>query len=128
MDCKNLTARDGNYVRVRQAALDCLLICRPPGRSFNLDNYWVRMVRQDSSLRLRRHIGRAMCNSVLLSLALGEVNGAFDGPLAVSDTNIESQQALDQRAEARDTVIVRAVRKEFSKKSDLRQSVQDTLL
>ncbi|ORY34750.1 hypothetical protein BCR39DRAFT_514465 [Naematelia encephala] len=108
--------REGNYEAIRLIAFDCLLICRPPGRSMALTTHLVEVIRDDESLVVRRHVARAMAEAILWSLAVGEV--------MVPPPGVEEQEA----AGAHQTALVKALRKDYSKKGELRQLLQDLLL
>ena len=100
--------RDGNYLPVRLIALDCLLICRPPGRTVALLPYLVSLIQHDSSERIRQHASKALSEAILLSLSLGDVEGT----------------AVDVEAAGS---IVKALRKEFGRRQDLVASIQSLL-
>ncbi|KAK4688551.1 transcription initiation factor TFIID subunit 2, partial [Tremellales sp. Uapishka_1] len=116
--------REGNYEPVRRAAFDCLLLCRPPGRSVFLSNYLMDVINHDYSLTIRRHVARGLSESILMSLSVGEIPNAVAMP-SILDVTAERDQ---KEIENEQTAIVKAVRREFGKKLELRQLVQDALL
>ncbi|WVQ96010.1 hypothetical protein IAU59_003110 [Kwoniella sp. CBS 9459] len=118
--------REGNFEPVRMVAFDGLLLCKPPGRSNALDKYFVEVIKSDHFLTIRRHVARGLSESILMSLALGEVAGAIPAP-AVVDITEESDEAKEKRLEAQNNTIVKALRKDYGKKLDVKQIVQDVL-
>jgi transcription initiation factor TFIID subunit 2 len=119
--------REGNYEPIRLVAFDCLLLCKPPGRSGPLAQYLVDVVQNDYSLNVRRHVACGLSESILMTLALGEVPNAPVPPAIFDDGSGDAERA-DKQREAGQMALVKAVRKEFGKKLDLRQLVQDELL
>lgn len=107
--------RSGNYEPLRRVAFDCLLLCRPPGRSAELTRYLCTVIRDDPSLSIRRHVAKLLSESILASLASGEVSGMPAPKLSEGIEGPDSQG------------IVRALRKEFGKKEDLREAIQAEL-
>jgi transcription initiation factor TFIID subunit 2 len=110
---------DGNFNPVRIIAFDCLLLCRPPGRSLAIARYLLDVVRTDSSLGVRRHVAKALSEAILMSLAIGEV---FTQPPGV----VEGDEA--ELAERQNLLIVKALRKEFAPRADFKQSLQTSLM
>lgn len=110
---------DGNFNPVRIIAFDCLLLCRPPGRSMSIARYLLDVVRTDSSLGVRRHVAKALSEAILMSLAIGEV---FTQPPGV----VEGDEA--EVAERQNLLIVKALRKEFAPRADFKQSLQASLM
>ena len=127
LDICRADGSEGNYESLRILAFDCLLVCRPPGRDVEIDTYLADVVRNDTSLALRRHVARALSEAILLALALGEVAASATAPSIVDITN-DTDQAREQRSEAHNGAIVKALRKEFSKKLELRDTLQAELL
>ncbi|WRT69673.1 uncharacterized protein IL334_006663 [Kwoniella shivajii] len=115
--------REGNFEPIRMVAFDGLLLCKPPGRSVALDKYLMEVVRSDHSLTIRRHVARGLSESILMTLALGEIT--VPQPGVVED---ENNEAREKRYEAQNTAIVRAIRKDFNKKMDVKQFIQDSLM
>lgn len=101
-----------------------MLACKPPGRSAALVLYLIDVIRNDSSLRIRQHVARGLSESILLSLALGEV--IQGGPSGIVDT--QARGSSGEQQDQQDLTIVKAVRKEFGKKPELRQAIQDALM
>ncbi|OCF35231.1 transcription initiation factor TFIID subunit 2 [Kwoniella heveanensis BCC8398] len=118
--------REGNFEPVRMVAFDGLLLCKPPGRSNALDRYFVDVIKSDHSLTIRRHVARGLSESILMSLALGEVTGAIPPP-AVVDVTEETDEAREKRLDAQNNTIVKALRKDYGKKLEVKQLVQDVL-
>lgn len=97
--------REGNYERLRLLAFDCLLACKPPGRSSAVDQYLLDVLNSDSSSVVRRHVAKGLSESILVSLALGEL-GAGENDLA----------------------IIKAIRREFAHKEQFLDGVKRLLL
>ena len=119
--------REGNFEPVRMTAFDCLLLCRPPGRSLPLAKYLKDVIENDGSLTVRRHVAQALANSILMSLGIGELLLTSAIPGIVDVTNDTNETQLE-RSENLNTAIVKAVRKEFIKKEELRPILQSLLL
>lgn len=117
--------REGNYEPLRLAAFDCLLLCKPPGRSMALAQYLFDVIRYDYSLTVRRHVARALSESILMTLAAGEVY--MSSAPGIIDMNGDSGQRERER-DHEDAKIVKAVRKEFNTKTELRELAQKALL
>lgn len=98
--------REGNYEPLRLLAFDCLLLCKPPGRSVNLLRYLFHVIKSDASAQVRRHVAQSLSEAILMPLALGELT-----------TETEDHN-----------VIVKATRKEMGKRLELREMLQDALL
>lgn len=98
--------REGSLLGVRKIAFDCLLACRPPGRSNALTRYIFDVISDDSSFAIRSHVAVAVSEAVLASLAVGEV--------------------VSEIGEDKD--IVKSIRKEVGKKPELRTALQTALL
>ncbi|WVF68463.1 hypothetical protein IAT40_003229 [Kwoniella sp. CBS 6097] len=118
--------REGNFEPVRMVAFDGLMLCKPPGRSNALDKYFVEVIKSDYSLTIRRHVARGLSEAILMSLALGEVTGAIPPP-AVVDITEETDEAKEKRLDAQNNTIVKALRKDYGKKLEVKQLVQDVL-
>nr|XP_018260330.1 transcription initiation factor TFIID subunit 2 [Kwoniella dejecticola CBS 10117]OBR82488.1 transcription initiation factor TFIID subunit 2 [Kwoniella dejecticola CBS 10117] len=115
--------REGNFEPIRLVAFDGLLLCKPPGRSLAVDRYLIDVIRADNSLTIRRHVARGLSESILMTLALGEIQ--VPQPGVVED---ENDDAKEKRLEAQNTAIVKAVRKDFSKRLDIKSILQDALI
>ncbi|CAK9784528.1 unnamed protein product [Cutaneotrichosporon oleaginosum] len=117
--------REGNYEPLRLMAFDCLLLCKSPGRSQSLAQYLFHVIREDYSLTVRRHVARAFSESILMTLAVGEVHMSAppSGIVEVTD-NLEQRERERDQEQAK---IVKAVRKEFNSKPELRQELLQTL-
>jgi hypothetical protein len=77
--------REGNLPLLRRLAVDCLLICQPVGRSAAVLEYLLDLVSHDSSIPFRQHVAVSMVESILLSVAVGEL-GAEDSHMAILDS------------------------------------------
>lgn len=77
--------REGNLPALRRLAVDCLLICQPVGRSTAVLEYLVDLVRHDQSVAFRRHVAASLVESILLSVAVGEL-GSEDSHAAILDS------------------------------------------
>ncbi|WWD20285.1 hypothetical protein CI109_104761 [Kwoniella shandongensis] len=119
--------REGNFEPIRMAALDGMMLCKPPGRSAALDHYLLEVIRTDFSLTIRRHVARSLSESILITLAVGDIPGAIPQP-AIMDVTNDTDQAKEQRAEKHNNDIVKALRKDYGKKVDFKQMVQDSLI
>ncbi|KAK8849657.1 hypothetical protein IAR55_004992 [Kwoniella newhampshirensis] len=119
--------REGNFEPIRLVAFDGLLLCKPPGRSAALDKYLLEVIKTDFSLTIRRHVARSLSESILIALALGDIPGAVPQP-AIVDVNNDTDQAREQRSEKQDNDIVKALRKDYAKKMDAKQLIQDSLI
>lgn len=126
-------------------AFDCLLLCRPLGRSppstavespqykqyladsYCNDRYLFDVIRNDFSLNIRRHVARGLSESILVSLAVGDIKAAVPPP-AIVDLNAETEETREQRKEAIQTAIVKAVRTGFRKQGQQRQMAEEALL
>lgn len=98
--------REGSLPAVRRLAFDCLLLCRPPGRSENITQYMFAAIRLESQLDMREHMARAISESILVSLAQGEI--FFEIP--------EDEQGM-----------MKNVRKELSKRPGLKEGIDAAL-
>ena len=85
----------------------------------------MQVIESDPSLTVRRHLARALSESMLMSLAIGEVQGVGHGP-GIVDINPDSG-AQEMRSDA-DKQIVKALRKDFGAKEDLREALQAEFL
>ena len=108
-------------------AFDALLLCKPPGRSLSLVQYLFEVIRHDYSLTVRRHVSRAISESILMTLAVGEVYMSITPGIVEVNTETTPEQREKER-EGEQAKIVKAVRKEFNGKPELRQIVQSALL
>ncbi|BEJ12391.1 hypothetical protein CspHIS471_0208510 [Cutaneotrichosporon sp. HIS471] len=117
--------REGNYEPLRLMAFDCLLLCKSPGRSQPLAQYLFHVIRHDYSLTVRRHVARAFSESILMTLAVGEVHMSVTpgGIVEVTD-NLEQREKERDQEQAK---IVKAVRKEFNSKPELRHELLEAL-
>lgn len=117
---------EGNYEPLRLMAFDCLLLCKAPGRSQALAQYLFQVIRHDYSLTVRRHVARAFSESILMTLAVGEVYMAIppSGIVEITD-NLEQREKERDQEQAK---IVKAVRKEFNSKPELRQELLAALI
>ena len=64
---------EGNLPALRRLAIDCLLICQPIGRSNAILEYLLDLVHCDESIAFRRHVAASMVESILLTVAMGEL-------------------------------------------------------
>ncbi|OXC60064.1 hypothetical protein LQV05_005617 [Cryptococcus neoformans] len=119
--------REGNFEAIRMVAFDGLLLCKPPGRSPAVDKYLLDVITNDQSLTIRRFVARNLSESILVSLALGEITGALPLPGVVDVTN-ETDQMREQRTEGQNNAIVKALRKDFGAKPEVKRLVQDNLI
>jgi transcription initiation factor TFIID subunit 2 len=119
--------REGNYEPLRLLAFDALLLCKPPGRSLSLAQYLFDVIKNDYSLTVRRHVSRAISESILMTLAVGEVYMNINPGVIEINPDITPEQREKER-ESEQAKIVKAVRKEFNSKPELRQIVLDALL
>ncbi|GMK55103.1 hypothetical protein CspeluHIS016_0201590 [Cutaneotrichosporon spelunceum] len=117
--------REGNYEPLRIMAFDCLLLCKSPGRSQPLAQYLFHVIRYDYSLTVRRHVARAFSESILMTLAVGEVHMSVTpgGIVEVTD-NLEQREKERDQEQAK---IVKAVRKSFNPKPELREELLEAL-
>ena len=127
-----ISLSEGNHEPLRLAAFDCLLLVRPLGRSSQLTTYLLEIVKNDSSLIVRRHVARGLSESIIFSLAVGDISGATLQP-SIVDVNVnaeaeQSEQSKEQQREAQNVVMVKAMRKEFGKKLDARSALQGAFL
>jgi transcription initiation factor TFIID subunit 2 len=115
--------REGNYVPLRLVAFDCVMLCKPPGRSQPLTRYIFDVIQHDHSLVVRRHVARAVSESFLVTLALGDIPGLLPPPAIVDDrVDLEKKQEQDGQA------LVKGMRKDASKRTDLKEMLQSGLL
>ncbi|ORX37731.1 hypothetical protein BD324DRAFT_623057 [Kockovaella imperatae] len=115
--------REGNFEELRLTAFDCLLLCRPAGKSTTLINYFFDVIMNDPSLNVRRHVARAVSESISLSLALGDVKDLPTSGLI--ETNVASAQ---RENEGHNGQLVKLVRKDFGKIPALHEGLQGALL
>nr|XP_019009377.1 transcription initiation factor TFIID subunit 2 [Kwoniella pini CBS 10737]OCF48158.1 transcription initiation factor TFIID subunit 2 [Kwoniella pini CBS 10737] len=115
--------REGNFEPIRLVAFDGLLLCKPPGRTLAVDRYLNEVIRSDNSLAVRRHVARGLSESILMTLALGEIQ--VPQPGVVED---ETEDGRERRQETQIAAIVKAVRKDFSKRPDIKSILQDSLI
>lgn len=99
--------REGSILAVRELALDCLLMCRPPGRSQDITDFVLQIIQLDAYPSMRRHAAYALSEAILVSLSLGEIL-------------IESGE-LDEPA------IVKLLRRELSRRAGLKEGIDSTL-
>ncbi|WVQ77717.1 hypothetical protein IAR50_007407 [Cryptococcus sp. DSM 104548] len=119
--------REGNFEPVRMVAFHGLLLCKPPGRSVNVDKYLLDVISYDSSLNIRRHVARSLSEAVLASLAMGEITGTLSLP-GIVDVTDETEQMREQRAEGQNNAIVKALRKDYGSKPEVKQLIQAQLI
>jgi transcription initiation factor TFIID subunit 2 len=81
--------------------------------------YLLDVIKNDASQVVRQHVARAISESILMSLAIGEV---FTQPPGIMDGD-----DLEQ-GEKQNVAIVKALRKEFSARVELKQLLQDALM
>ncbi|WVQ79213.1 hypothetical protein IAT38_001309 [Cryptococcus sp. DSM 104549] len=120
--------REGNFEPIRMVAFDGLLLCKPPGRSVAVDRYLLDVVRHDHSLTIRRFVARGLSEAILMSLALGEVMSSVPGAGGIVDVTNETEQVREQRSESQNHAIVKALRKDFSNKVEVKQLIQGNLI
>jgi transcription initiation factor TFIID subunit 2 len=101
------------------------VFCRPPGRSIAITSYLIDVIRRDSSLTIRRHVARLLSEAILVSLALGEIASL---PPTITDMNAEAAVSAEARADAAGAAIVTAVRKDFAKRTEVKNMIFDTLM
>jgi len=70
---KSSSFREGNYVPVRLAAFDCLLISSAPGSKAEVANYLFTVAAHDSSRVVRRHVARGICEALVYALSVGGI-------------------------------------------------------
>jgi transcription initiation factor TFIID subunit 2 len=85
------------------------------------------VIRYDTSLLVRRHVARGMSEAILFSLAMNDISSGTPSSGFI-DANSEIEQSPEQRTEARNTAIVKTLRKEFGKRRELRQILEEALL
>lgn len=119
-----LTVSEGNYEPLRLMAFDCLLLCKAPGRSVAIAQYLFDVIRHDYSLTVRRHVARAFSESILMTLAVGEVFM----PRAPGVIEVDSNHDREKEKANEEKKIVKALRKDFNNKIELREVVQECLL
>jgi transcription initiation factor TFIID subunit 2 len=97
-----------------------------------LAQYLFQVIRFDYSLTVRRHVGRAVSESILMTLAVGEVymNITPSNPHVTENIELspEQREQREKERESEQGKIVKAVRKEFNGKPELREIVQSALL
>lgn len=108
-------------------AFDALLLCKAPGRSLVLAQYLFDVIRYDYSLTVRRHVSRAISESILMTLAVGEVYMNINLGVVEVNSDATAEQREKER-EGEQAKIVKALRKEFNSKMELRKIVQEALL
>lgn len=87
--------------------------------------YLLDVIRHDYSLTVRRHVARAFSESILMTLAVGEVFMArAPGVIEMDSTNPDREKGQDNDEKK----IVKALRKDFNGKVELREVVQSCLL
>jgi transcription initiation factor TFIID subunit 2 len=103
---------EGNLRSLRLLAFDALLLCRPLGRSQPLARYLLEVVSKDTSLVVRRYVARAMSESILMALALGDI---YNAAAKIIDTS------SDERARRKETekAIVIALRSDYDKRPEV---------
>lgn len=85
-----------------------------------LAKYLLNVVVSDSSLVVRRHVARALSESVLLALAFGD----FINTSSIIDTNADEQVRKDKT----DKAIVKALRQEFDRKPEFMALLSSTFV
>lgn len=107
-----LIISEGNLRSLRLLAFDALLLCRPLGRNQPLARYLLEVVAKDTSLVVRRYVARAMSESILMALALGDI---YNAASKIIDTSV------DERARKKDTekAIVVALRSDYDKRPEV---------
>lgn len=87
-----------------------------------MTTYLFDVILDDSSLTVRRHVARALSESILMSLAVGDI--------ATPVTTIieATEQSREPQIEAQNNLIVKSLRKEYSKKLELRQMIQNMIM
>lgn len=101
------------------------MLCKPAGRSIALIRYLLEIVNQDRSLIVRRHVAMSLSESILFSLAVGDVYLPSNNDIV---DNMETEQARKQRAESRNKTIVKSLRRDFEDKSDFLRLLGQTLM
>lgn len=91
--------RPGNHPALRKVALDCALACQLP-EPFLVD-WLLRVMRDDPSFELRRHVARALVRSWATALAFGEVPGLYDPKEAERRGVATNDPELERLATAR---------------------------
>lgn len=100
--------REGSIRALRQLALECLLICRPPGRSQHITDLVLQMIRLDADPSMRHHAARIFSEAILTSLSLGEI--------------------MVDSGEPDDAAIVKTLRRELSRRPGLKEGIDHTLV
>ena len=121
-----LTLREGNYEGVRLAAFDCLLLCKPPGRSVAVFDYLIKVIRTDPSLTVRRHVARSLSESIVMSLALGDIKPRGDFQSGIVEMN--GDHVREQSNDKADRALVEAIRNEYASRDDIKGRIREVLV
>lgn len=120
MTYSKLTFREGNLRSLRLLAFDALLLCKPLGRSQPLAKYLLNVITKDPSLVVRRHVARAMSESILMALAFGDI---INASARVIDTSVDEVV----RQKETDKAIVKALRQDYEKKPEVMAWIGEAL-
>jgi transcription initiation factor TFIID subunit 2 len=91
-----------------------------------LSRYLLQVIKSDRSLTVRRHVASALSESILLSLAVGDVYMPNTNSGIVD--NAETEESRKQRAESHNKAIVKALRRDFADKAEFLSMMEALLL
>ncbi|PWN92640.1 hypothetical protein FA10DRAFT_276691 [Acaromyces ingoldii] len=105
--------RQGNFHPVRVAAFDYLVLLRGLQHKV-LTRYIFAVLQTDESRAVKRHVARAVCEALAVSVALGEFGGGAGGGGASAESQVDA--------------MLRAIRKEVGRSAAVREGFMAALL
>jgi len=88
--------------------------------------YLLDVIQTDSNLNIRRHVARLLSEGLLVSLSLGEVATVNSQP-SIIDTDLTGTIPEAERVEAAGKAIIKGVRKDFGKKTEMKETIFNLL-
>jgi transcription initiation factor TFIID subunit 2 len=128
LTCSYIIYREGNYVAVRIAAFEGLLLTR--WFSAGILRYLLVTLQHDSSRIVRRHVARAMLESIMLQLALGDIKSSKEESVLVEEDGSALDKANTAAKKSEVNGLIKTLRKdrEFGKSDAFRELIAPLLL
>lgn len=113
---------EGNYVPVRLAAFDCLLLSYSPTGKAELANYYFTVAARDSSRLVRRHVARGLCEALVFLISTGAIRIPHDKAIQ----QLVEGSSADQVANAQNEELeaqLKALKKEIGRSAVMREGI-----
>lgn len=121
----SLSLSAGNYIPIRLAAFDCLLLSATPGSNPLIAAYLFQIIAHDQSRVVRRHVASGISEALILALFFGAVRGAqpvqdrtlveADGETAVNKPKAAKVDEVEMS--------LKALKKEIGKMKEMKEGI-----